>query len=403
MSEIKSRAEPGASSPRRPKLLYVATEDWYFASDTLPLAVAASACGYDVGVATRVTNHAGVIADAGIKVHPLGRMSRSAIGPFSQVRSFAELKALYERETPDIVHHIALKPVILGSRAARSVGIGGVVNSIMGLGYVFTAEDIKARALRPLVAAMLKSTVREPSVRTIVQNNDDRTELAKIAGVSADKIQLIRGSGVDIERFAPTPLPAGIPLIILPGRMLREKGVYQFVDAARQLKKQGVVARFALVGASDPDNPNSIKPEVLQAWAREGAVEVWGYRVDIVDVIKQASVVCLPAFREGLPRILIEAAASARAVITTDVPGCRDVVEHGRSGWLVPASDVAQLRAALAEAIANPTICQTFGARGRQLVTQHFSSKIIIGQTLEVYSSLRSRFCSPSTAHDHPS
>lgn len=387
---IKLAGTSAENQNDRRKILYVATEDWYFVSDTLPLAMAASARGYQVAVAARVNSHGAIIRDAGLQLLPLQRMSRSTIGPLSQFGSFSELRALYAREKPDIVHHIALKPVILGSRAARSAEVFGVVNSVMGLGYVYTAQTAKARALRPLVGLMLKSIVRQSNVRMIVQNNDDRNELAAIAAVPADRIQLIRGSGVDIERFSPSPLPLGIPLIVLPGRMLREKGVYEFVDAARELKRRGVAARFALVGAADPDNPSSVSTAQLQSWAREGAVEVWGFRQDIVDVIRQARVVCLPAFREGLPRILIEAAASGRPVVTTDVPGCREVVEHGRSGWLVPACDIARLTEALAQAIADPATCRRYGARGRELAMQHFSSGIIIGQTLDLYANLLS-------------
>ena len=372
----------------RRRLIYLVTEDWYFVSDTLPLAVAAMAQGYDVAVATRIDKHADTIRNAGLNLLPLERMTRSGIDPLSEARSVAEITALYRREKPDLVHHIALKPVILGSQAAQTAAVPGVVNSIMGLGYVFTSGNIKARALRPVIRGFLKSIVRRPNVRVLVQNSDDRLDVSMIANVPRDNIRLIRGSGVDTNRFVPSPMPDTTPLVVLPGRMLRDKGVLEFVAAARELRRSGIIARFALVGMPDAGNPNSISSGEIQNWVEEGVIEYWGYRAGMPEVLAQASIVCLPSYREGLPKALLEAAACARAIVTTDVPGCREAVCHGENGWLVPPHDAASLARTLGEAIANRELCAKFGATGRQMAENHFAAHIIIGQTLEIYEEL---------------
>ncbi len=377
-----------ASGIRRRKILYVATEDWYFISDTLPLAKAARASGYDVHVAARSNGKEGPILEAGLTFHPLEKISRSGIGAITETASVAELTRLYRQVAPDLVHHIALKTILYGAVAARAVPQLVCVNAIMGLGFVFTSESRKARALRPFMAAALRLALAAKRSRTIVQNSDDLEAVASLSPRARSNLRLLRGSGVDCEKFTPQPEPGGAPVVVLPGRLLRDKGVREFAEAARTLRAEGMNARFCLVGEPDADNPASITQAEIDGWVKDGIIEHWGFRSDMPAVYASATLVCLPSYREGLPRVLLEAAACTRAVVTTDTPGCRECVEPGVNGWLVPVRDAAALTHALREALINAGMRQRYAAEGRRLVEQHFAAPIIIGQTLELYDEL---------------
>ncbi len=266
------------------------------------------------------------------------------------------------------MHHVALKPVIYGSIAARQTHVKGTVNALMGLGWIFSSDSRKARALRPLVRTALRYALTGQGKRVIVQNKDDAELLVTQGLAPADAIRLIRGSGVDPAKYPAADPPPGVPLVVLPARMLADKGVVEFMQAAAMLKSERVVARFALVGQPDPVNPAAIAPELIERFVREGHVEHWGWREDMTRVFFESSLVCLPSYREGLPKALLEAAASARAIVATDVPGCREIVRPGENGWLVPPRNAAALAAALKEAIARPDLRARYGAAGRRLV-----------------------------------
>jgi len=372
----------------RAKLLYVATEDWYFLSDTLPLACAALAAGYKVSVAARDNGQADSIRKAGLNFLPLEKISRSGIGLLSQSKSLRELTQVYRKAAPDIVHHIALKPILFGALAARGLANVRLVNSVMGLGFVFTSESAKARLLRPPMRFALRHALASNNSRTIVQNRDDLEQIATISPKARPHLRLVRGSGVDPIKFSSTPEPPGSPVVILPGRLLKDKGVLEFAAAARQLKAKGRVARFALVGEADAGNPASVTQEQISAWVNEGIVEHWGFRADMPQVYRECHIVCLPSYREGLPRVLIEAAASGRAIVTTDVPGCREVVSHGENGWLVPPRNSAALATALREALNNPERRAAYAASGRRKVEAHFTAEAVIARTLAIYEEL---------------
>jgi glycosyltransferase involved in cell wall biosynthesis len=335
-------------------------------------------------VATRVRDHGERIRSAGLELIPL-RLSRRSTNPLRELRAVHEIAGIYRRLRPDIVHHVALKPVLYGSLAAAWAGTPHVVNALAGLGYVFSSNDRRARLLRPLVEAGYRLLLDRSNSRLIVQNPDDRALLTGDGVVDARRIALIPGSGVDLARFTPSPQPDGAPLVVLPARMLRDKGVVEFVEAARRLKREGVAARFALVGDRDPENPASISEQQLRAWRDEGAVEWWGFKADMASVYRQASLVCLPSYREGLPIVLAEAAACERAIVTCDVPGCREAVRHGDNGLLVPAREVAPLAAALRTLIADPARRAAMGRRGRERAAAEFSLARVIADTLAVY------------------
>jgi glycosyltransferase involved in cell wall biosynthesis len=369
---------------KKPKLLFVVTEDWYFVSHRLLLAVAAREAGYDVAVATRARQHAETIRRAGIRVIPL-ELSRRVGNPLLEL---LRLLSLYRRERPDIVHHVALKPIFFGGLALCLVGFPAQVNAVAGLGWLFTSRSCTARLLSPLIRWILARLLNAPRCRTIVQNPDDAELLTK-SGVKKSHLRMIRGAGLDTFQFSPSPELIEPVCVVLASRILWDKGVGEFVEAARRLKKEeSVKARFILVGDPDPDNPAAVPDAILSAWQKEKVVECWGYRDDMVTVFHAAHVVCLPSYREGLPKVLLEAAACGRPIVTTDVPGCREVVREGENGLLVPARDAKALSDALLRLIKNPELRAEMGHRSREIVLKEFSSKKVIAQTLDLYEEL---------------
>ncbi|HUW36076.1 MAG TPA: glycosyltransferase family 4 protein [Rhodocyclaceae bacterium] len=372
------------------KLLFLVAEDWYFCSHRLPLARAAKAAGYEVVVATRVGTHADAITAEGFKLVAIG-LRRSGRNPWREFRAILEIAGIYRRERPDLVHHVALKPVLYGAIAARLARVPAVVNALAGLGFVFASASLKARLLRPWVVGALRLSIDAKGSALIVQNPDDRKMLVEGGVVAAARVRLIRGSGVDIRRFAPTPEPGGTPLVMLPSRLLWDKGVGEFVAAARLLRERGVEARFVLVGDSDPETSAAIPVGQLQAWQSVGAVEWWGRQTtwDMPAVLGSSHVVCLPSYRgEGLPKVLLEAAACGRPLVATDVPGCREIVIDGGNGLLVPPRDAPALADAIGRLLADPDLRAAMGRRGRELVEAQFSEERVVAQTLALYREL---------------
>ncbi|AAU93111.1 glycosyl transferase, group 1 family protein [Methylococcus capsulatus str. Bath] len=341
-------------------------------------------------MATRVAEHGHIIESAGLRLIPL-QLSRRSRNPLTEARLIADLVGLYRRERPDIVHHVAMKPVIYGSLAARLTGRRAVVNALTGLGFLFTSDRPSARLLRPLVEAAFRRLLNAPVCRTIVENPDDLRQLTDDGVVEPERIRLIRGSGVDLAKFTPSPEPEGPPLVVLPARMLWDKGVGEFVEAARRLREAGIRARFALVGQRDAENPSAIAEAQLREWERSGVVEYWGFRSDMPQVLAQCNIVCLPSYREGLPVSLLEAAACTRAIVTTDVPGCREAVRHEYNGLLVPRGDPAALAAALSRLIADPATRRVMGTRGRARAEEEFSLESVVAQTLSLYHEMLAR------------
>jgi len=370
----------------RRRLLYVVTEDWYFASHRLPLAVAALRAGYDVALATRVDRHAELIRALGIELFALRRWRRSSLNPLRELAAIIELAGVVRRWRPDVVHHVALKPVLYGGIASRLGRVEARVNALAGMGFVFLPGSWLARLLRPVVKLAFRWTLGGERAVTIVQNPDDAALLASEGLIEASHVRIVRGSGVDLAEFAPVPLEAGLPIVLLMSRMLWDKGVGEFVAAARLLKKRGADARFVLVGDPDTENPAAIPVEQLSQWRDEGVIEWWGHRTDAPEVLARAHVVVLPSYREGLPKVLLEAAACGRAMVATDVPGCREVVQHGLTGLLVPARDSASLADAIDELLGDRGRREQMGRRAREMAEREFGLEAVIRQTLDIYS-----------------
>lgn len=370
-----------------PRLLFLITEDWYFCSHRLPLAVAAKEQGYEVTVATRVARHGEQILAAGLGLVPLA-LSRRSHNPLREVASLVEIARVYRAVRPHIVHHVAMKPVLYGSLAARLTRVPAAVNALAGLGYVFSSKDLQARLLRPLVQAAYRFLLDGTRRRLIVQNPDDLALFIQRGLVHPSRAVQIPGAGVDLALYRETPEPGGVPLVVLPARMLRDKGVAEFAAAAKLLRGRGIRGRFALVGDPDPDNPASIPESTLLQWAREGAVEYWGWRDDMARVFAQCHLVCLPSYREGLPKALIEAAACGRALVSCDVPGCREVVLDEDNGLLVPPRDSQALAAALERLLNDADLRRRMGRRSRVRAQERFSMQQVIADTLALYREL---------------
>jgi glycosyltransferase involved in cell wall biosynthesis len=366
------------------KVLYFVTEDWFVCSHWLPHIAAARDAGYEVHVAARVQNHRAAIEALGVRMIPL-RLSRRGSNPFAELKFLVGLIRLYRRLRPDLAHHVAMKPVLYGSVAALLSGTRATVNYMSGLGWLFTSDSAGVRLLRPLVRTALGRLLA--AGRVIVENPDDHAQMLAL-GLKPERIHLIRGAGVDLAKFRRVGESAGPPLVVLASRMLWTKGVGEFVTAAERLRGEGVAARFALVGDPDPENPASIPLERLESWKREGAVEWWGRRDDMAEVFAQSGIVCLPSYREGLPKVLIEAAAAGRPIVTTSTPGCREVVRDGDNGLLVPPRDAESLADALRRLLRDPPLRERMGRRGREIAEAEFRVERVTGQVLEIYGAL---------------
>ena len=365
------------------KIMYLVTEDWYFVSHRLPLARAARDAGMDVTVVTRLSDKKRMLEDEGFNVIPFA-MDRSGLNPLKEFGTIWRLFRIFRREAPDILHLVALKPAVVGGLAARFAGIGSVVTAVAGMGFLFNGKG-----WRKLVALIVIKVLVYLSKHgwIIVQNTEDLA-LLEGAGVHADRISLIRGSGVDVDHFRPAVEPTGTPVVMLASRLLWDKGVGEFVQASRLLREQGINARFVLVGEPDEANPASVGMSYIDKWVEEKVIEWWGRRDDMPVVLSMAHVVCLPSYREGLPKVLLEAMACGRPCVTTDAPGCRDAVKDGENGLLIPARDAEALGKAIIFLLQNAKERLRMGRKGRERAVMEFSQESVIKQTMALYKEM---------------
>jgi glycosyltransferase involved in cell wall biosynthesis len=370
----------------RPKVLFLVTEDWYFWSHRLALAQTLLEAGFEVVVACRVREHGDRIAAAGFTLVPL-RWRRRGDAILGGLLALAEIVRLYRRTRPLIVHHVALKPVVFGSLAALVAGVQHQVNLIAGLGFVFVSANLLARLQRLAIVLALRFLANRRGSRVIVQNEDDREELLRRNIFDPERIHLVRGSGVNLAWFKPLPEPPGVVTGAVVCRMLRYKGVGTAVDAVRILRQRGIPFRLLLAGPTDPDNPSSHGEAELRQWQREGLVEWLGPVEDVRTVWARAHIALFPSmYREGVPKALLEAAACARPIITTNTPGCRDVVQHGENGLVVDQDSAEALADAIARLATDAALRQRMGANGRRHAALGFSEEIVTKGTLAVYA-----------------
>lgn len=372
---------------RRPKLLFFVSVDWFFCSHFLSRAVAARNAGFDVLVLTHVAEHRHVIEAAGLRLIPL-EIDRRTLNPVAGLITLFRILRVFRTERPEILHHVALKPILLGSLAAHFCRSSKVLNAVVGGGYLFTSKKIAIRYLRPLFKAALRLLVNANGAKVVFENPDDLNTFVIEGYVRRQDAVLIRGAGVDPRHYRHVSSVTAVPIVLLAARLLWDKGIGEFVEAARILRKEGVKARFVVVGGVDPGNRASIDKDTLGVWRNEGVVELWGFRTDMPEVLAQASIACLPSYREGLPKVLLEAMATGLPCVTTDVPGCREAVRHGDNGLLVPARDPRALAQALDKLIQDSSMRERMGARGRERVEKEFSSDLVIRETLALYQKM---------------
>lgn len=373
------------------RLLFSLHKDAIFLSHRIPVARGAQAGGAEVHVAAMETGAAGGIRAEGMQFHPLPIVPQG-LNPLRDLKMLFALVRLYRKVQPDLIHQVTIKSVIFGCIAAWLTGHRAVVNALPGLGLVFS-ENPKGRLIRPIVRALYRLAFRlVPTSLTIFQNPDD---LAKFVGwglLPRERAVLIRSSGVNCRQFAFTPEPEGTPLVILPSRMMWDKGVGEFVKAAELLRARGYQARFALVGGSDEGNTTAVPEATLRHWHEAGVVEWWGHRADMPQVLAQSAIVTLPTtYPEGVPKALLEAAATGRPIVATDAPGCREIVKSGVNGFLVGRGDAEGLADAIARLLDSPELRAEFGRAGRELAVEEFSEERVVEQTLQVYEQVSGR------------
>ncbi|GAB4183529.1 MAG: glycosyltransferase family 4 protein [Thalassobaculales bacterium] len=371
---------------RRARLMFVVSEDWYFWSHRLPVARAARDAGYEVAVACRVAAHGERIAGEGFRLLPIP-FSRRNLNPFVQIRAIFALYRLFRRQKPDLVHLVAVKPIAYGALAARLAGQRNLIAAFAGLGFLFQPGGPAKTLLRLGVQGLLRLGLGGADRWVIVQNNDDGRTLIDAGIGHAGRLVMIPGSGIDPAAYAPAPEAEGRPIAAVVARMLRAKGIEDFVAAARLLKAEGVEASFALIGAPDPESPDAISDAQLHAWHEEGVVEWWGRRDDIAAIWARCAIAVLPSRGgEGVPRSLLEAAACGRPLLASEVAGCRDLVRDGENGLLVPPGDVPALAAALRRLIADRALRQRLGSAARQMVEGPYSAAAVATATLDLYA-----------------
>ena len=368
----------------RRTLIFLVTEDWYFLSHRLPAAEAARAEGFDVAVATRVRRHGAAIEKLGYRLLPLGWQRRS-LNPLAALGAILEIRRLYRRERPALVHHVALKPAVLGGLAALAAGVPGIVTTLAGLGAALSPDTLVAALGRRAVKLVLRLVELRLPAMIVVQNRSDEAVL-RHGWPALRNVTLIAGSGVDTARFSVLPEPAGPVVCAQVSRMLTIKGVEELVAAVRLVRAQGIDLRLLLAGMPDPDSHASLSEAWLAGLAREPGIEWLGQVEDVRQVWQRAHIGVLASWGgEGVPKTLLEAAACGRPLVATDVPGCRDVVEHAGSGLLVPPRDAASLAGALAMLAQDPARRASMGTAAAQRVRTGFAAAEVTRRSAALY------------------
>jgi glycosyltransferase involved in cell wall biosynthesis len=368
------------------RLLFVVNVAWFFISHRLALAEAAKRAGWEVHIAAGAATPAEIslLTNAGFHFHDIA-LERSSRNPLKNAALFVRFIRLYRKVRPYLVHHITIKPVMLGTLVARILNVPSVVNAVSGLGYSFSSNAYRKRLLHSIVGIAYRACLSHPNMTIIFQNPDDRADFLKWTGIESLKSVLIAGSGVDVDAFRPTPEPDTTIRVTLPARMLRDKGVIEFSKSIGDLKKRGLLIEGLLAGAIDPENPESLTVADLHQLEMHYGVKWVGHCKDIVSLLAHTHIVCLPSYREGLPKALIEASATGRAIVTTNVPGCRHVVEHDVTGLLVPPRSVDALTDAIAKLSSNAELRRRLGRAARLRAEQEFALNHIVSSTLLLY------------------
>ena len=370
------------------RLLIIVNDPGFFVSHRLPIAIAAQRMGYSVHVATADGKAVETIRKYGLVHHAID-INRSGKNPLVEIRTLHSLWKLTVKVRPDILHLVTIKPVIYGGVIARFTRVPSVVVAISGLGTIFTAQGILNSLLRALVRALYRIVLGHKNMHAIFQNPNDRDVLLGLNVLDGTRTSLVSGSGVDLEKYHHLPEPEGDPIIVFAARLLISKGVLDFIEAVRILKARRNDFRAWLVGMPDKENPDTISDQDLEAWQSEQIIEYLGFRDDMPELLAMTSIVTLPSYYgEGLPKILIEAAACGRPVVTTDHPGCRDAILPDKTGLLVPIKDSKMLADALERLLVDKSLRKSMGGAARRLAEERFGVESVVEKHLEIYQFL---------------
>jgi glycosyltransferase involved in cell wall biosynthesis len=370
------------------KILFIVNVDWFFVSHRLPIAIKAKEQGYQVHIAARLTNKLSLLEDCGFIIHPLN-LHRSRTGVKIVISEFLEILSLIRNINPNIVHLITIKAVLLGGISARVAKIPAVVSAIPGLGFIFIRTGVMALFYRLIVSFFYRLSLNHKNQMVIFQNSSDQTKLNKIAKIPLQESIIINGSGVDLSVYNFKPIPRGIPVVLFSSRFLIDKGFKEFIEAAKIVNLHEKKARFIMVGDIDLSNPSSISRHEIDQYKRSGDVEFLGYLDGgLQEIYSLATMVVLPSYKEGFPKVLIEAAACGRAIVTTDVSGCRDAIDEGKTGLLVTARDSGMLASAIEELLNNTELCRNMGKAGRVRAEHLFDINLIVSSHMEIYKNL---------------
>ena len=377
------------------KILFLITEDWFFCSHFLQRALSAKQNGFKIIVCSNQNKHRDFIENNGLIFKKVG-FNRKSMNPLYELKILIEIYFIYRFFKPEIVHHIAAKPIIYGSICARLNNIKSVINAPTGLGYVFSSNSIKALILRPIVTYLYKLSLNSHKGKghrnkVIFENYDDFEFFLKMKAICRQDSCVIRGAGVEINHdLIKQKIVNKKPVVTFLARMLKDKGIFEFISAVKKLKMKNIEATFLLAGDVDPKNPSSINISYLKRWDKEKIITWLGWVEDVKELLRKTDILCLPSYREGLPKALLEGAAMGIPIVTTNAVGCRDVVQNGLNGFLVPIKDDEKLSEALEKLILNKQLRKKMGDAGLKVIKDNFESSIIISQTLKIYEEMES-------------
>ncbi len=373
------------------KFMLYANTDWYLYNFRLSTAQELVAHGHEVVMLSPPGEFGDRFAAHGLRWITLD-MDRASLNPMREMLTVRRLAQVLKSERPDVLHNFTVKCAIYGALAARAARVPAVINAVAGMGYVFTSDRALARALRPVVKLLMRGTLGGSRSRLILQNPDDADAFVSARLVPPEQIRVIRSSGVNISRFTPITRSADPkPLrVVLAARLLWEKGIGEFVEAARLLKQEGRTIECLLAGMPDPGNPRSVRRDQVDAWVEEGSVRWLGHVEDMPGLLRSVDVMALPSYyREGVPKSLIEAAACGLALVTTDMAGCREVVtSHGVDGLHVEPRNAHSLAAALRALDDDRVLLAKLGDSARQKALAEFDERSVIARTIAVYDEL---------------
>ena len=373
---------------QKKRLLFLLNDAPFFITHRLSVAVAARQAGWEVHVAVPFEARAVASMEAEGLTHHDVPLARGGTNPLAELKLLAAYWRLMAEVKPDLVHAVTMKPGAYGGAVARLRGVPGLVVAVTGLGFLFLRNTFKTRILRRIVLGLYGFALEHKNARVIFQNPDDEALFRDNKLIGDTPTRMIKGCGVDLDTFAVTPEPSGQPVVTFPARLIGDKGIREFLEAARLCRDAGLAATFRLVGRTDANNPTDIGEDTVQKWQADGLVEWQGFADDMPAVFRDCHVVCLPSYREGLPRTLIEATACGRAIVTTDVPGCREIVRDGENGLLVPARDGAATAAAISRLVKDNSLRHDMAGKGRAIAEAEFSVQKFVADSLAVYDEI---------------